>query len=292
MNGEIQNSLSNWESWSTIVRNYGLVIAAVIALPLAIWRSFVATRQAETAQRSLLNERYQKGAEMLGSEGLSVRLGGIYALWRLAEEYPEEYYILTMHLFCAFVRDPTRKAVEAGLIDGGLFTSDAEFTSGEEEADEEDGIARPPRVRDDVQAIIDLIRKRSEKHITVEREADFRLDLRAAKLRFASLASMSLARTLLVKADLSNAILNGTILSGANLYNAVLSGANLEDVNLRGAILKGADLSEANLKNCKGLTREQLDGAVAPDAPPPNLTGVVDVNTGEPLVWRVASPSG
>ena len=51
---------------------------------LAVWRSIVAERQADTAQQSLLNERYQKGAEMLGNEVLSVRMGGIYALGRLA----------------------------------------------------------------------------------------------------------------------------------------------------------------------------------------------------------------
>ena len=32
MSGELQNWLSNMESWSTIIRNFGLVIAAVIAL--------------------------------------------------------------------------------------------------------------------------------------------------------------------------------------------------------------------------------------------------------------------
>ncbi|MCE2422133.1 MAG: hypothetical protein J4G03_02250, partial [Gemmatimonadetes bacterium] len=58
------------------VRNLGLVVAGMIAIPLAVWRAVVAQRQAETARRSLLNERDQKAAEMLGSALLSVRLGG------------------------------------------------------------------------------------------------------------------------------------------------------------------------------------------------------------------------
>ena len=77
------------ESGSTTIRNLGLIVAAIIGLPLVIWRSVVAERQAdaaqrqsETAQRGLLNERYQKGSEMLGSEVLTVRFGGIYALAR------------------------------------------------------------------------------------------------------------------------------------------------------------------------------------------------------------------
>ena len=68
-------SILFWDSWrgeesgGTAIRNLVLVLAAIIGLPLAIWRSKVAERQAETAQRGLLNERYQRAAEMLGSDG-------------------------------------------------------------------------------------------------------------------------------------------------------------------------------------------------------------------------------
>ena len=104
-------SVEHWE-WlngpnSATVRNIGLLAVGVIAILLAFWRSNVAERQAETAQAGLLNERYQKGAEMLGSGVLSVRLGGIYALKRLAEEHPKEFHIQIIELFCAFVRHPT-----------------------------------------------------------------------------------------------------------------------------------------------------------------------------------------
>ena len=107
-----------WDSWrgeesnGTAIRNLVLVMAAIAALPLAIWRSKVAERQAETAQRGLLNERYQKGGEMLGSKELSVRLGGIYALARLAREYPGDYHTQIMNLLCAFVRNPTPTEVK------------------------------------------------------------------------------------------------------------------------------------------------------------------------------------
>ena len=97
------------ESNGSTIRNIVLVAAAMIALPLAIWRSIVAERQAKTAQRGLLNERYQKGAEMLGSGILSVRLGGIYALARLAREHPGGYHTQIMNLLCSFVRNPPRR---------------------------------------------------------------------------------------------------------------------------------------------------------------------------------------
>ena len=91
------------ESLSTTIRNLGLVEGGIIAIVLAVWRSIVAQRQADaalqqaetglrqadTSEQGLLNDRYQKGAEMLGNYVLSVRLGGIYALQSLAEEHPE-----------------------------------------------------------------------------------------------------------------------------------------------------------------------------------------------------------
>ena len=73
------------------MRNIALVAAGLVALPLAILRGIVAERQAHTAQQDLLNERYQRGAGMLGSNVLSVRLGEVYALQCLAEDCPEQY---------------------------------------------------------------------------------------------------------------------------------------------------------------------------------------------------------
>ena len=95
---------------SETVRNLGILIGGVIAFVFALWRGWVAERQAATAQRQakialqqaataergLLNERYQRGAHMLGSDVLSVRLGGIYALQHLAEDHPDQYHVQIM----------------------------------------------------------------------------------------------------------------------------------------------------------------------------------------------------
>ena len=43
---------------------------------------------------------------MLGNQVLSVRMGCVYALERLAQEHPDQYHIQIMALFCAFVRSP------------------------------------------------------------------------------------------------------------------------------------------------------------------------------------------
>ena len=312
MNGALQDCLSSLESWSTIIRNFGLVAAAVFALWFARKRILVADRQADTAQRGLLNERCQKGAEMLGSKVLAVRLGGIYALARLArDDHSGDDHTQVMRLLCAFVRNPTGEPVEASLPINGL-TAQAAFDSGWDEAGED----RPLRVREDVQAVMTAVGERSEAQIAIEEEKEYRLDLIGADLKFVRLFDAVLGNVDLLKADLTNAGLIGAKLKSAKLTGAKLTGANLEDadlkstrlidvklgsVNLTGANLKSTrlidvnledallihtNLSGADLEGCKGLTQKQLNEAVADSDNPPKLEGVVDANTGNSIVWR------
>ena len=204
------------ESGSTTIRNLGLLIAAAVALLIAIWRSKIAERHAFVAHQDLLNGRYQTGAKMLGSDVLSVRLGGSFALGRLAEEYPEQHHLQVMQLFCAFVRHPSGNAVTAAApIDEEASTPAAWFDEGHEEGALTD--EQRPRVREDVQAIMDLLRERSIKRVTLEEKSGFRLDLRGACLQHAILARTTLDRVIFVGADLSYARLAGT-----SLQNAIL----------------------------------------------------------------------
>ena len=81
------------------IRNIGLVVAAVIALPVAIWRSRVAERQADTAHHDLLDGRFQHAIQMLDSSLPAIRVTGLNALRRLAAEYPESYRARVEELF-------------------------------------------------------------------------------------------------------------------------------------------------------------------------------------------------
>ena len=166
------------------LRNAGLMLAGLLALIFALWRGWVAEqqsvtarRQADIAQQSLLNERYERGAEMLGSPVLSVRLGGIYALRRLAEEHPELYHIQIMELFCAFLRNPT---------------------SSEESRDRENDQTLPPQtgspVREDVQVVLTTVGDRTKVGLDIEEATGrFRLDLHNADLSRIHLPGANLA---------------------------------------------------------------------------------------------------
>ena len=267
-------SILFWDSWrgeesgSTAIRNLVLVMAAIAALPLAIWRSKVAERQAKTAQRGLLNERYQKGAEMLGSQVLAVRLGGIYALARLAREHPGDYHTQIMSLLCAFVRNPP------------VLENQDTYR------------------REDVQAVMTEVGSRSASQIETEKKGYFPLDFSGADLKGVNFVDAALKHWdrrsgKLPPANMENAFLSGTNLSSSNLTGANLKGAFLCWANLKDALLIHTNLSGADLKDCKGLTQKQIDMAIArPPDNPADLEGVVDAETGKPLVWRGASPSG
>ncbi len=207
-----------------------LILAGAIALPLGGWRAVVADRQARTAQRGLLNECYQKGAEMLGSDVLSVRLGGIYALQILAAEHPQEYHLQITRLFCAFARLPTKdQSLESGQLEiepGTLL-----------------------EVRPDVEAVIEAINSRSESQIQAERKADYRLDLRGADLRGAQFLNANLSCALFQHASLSSANFANTTLANAIFSYADISGAWFHGVNFTGSRFWYADLSGALLQD-------------------------------------------
>ena len=265
--------LSEGASRSEVIRNVGLLVAGLVAFPLAIWRALVADRQASaaqrqtaTAQQGLLNERFQKGADMLGSEILSVRLGGIYALQSLIEEFPEQYYVQCMRLLCAFVRNPTND-------DNEETHSDAYYRYG----------ARIPKLREDVQAIMDVIGEREEALIALELKGGVLLNLRRANLKHAALEGSNLSNVDLTGANLSGAKLAGANLSGAWLFGATLSGTKFCNVGVDGSVTSPAH----------GLNSYNLSHAYSDPTDPPELGGVVlDSDTGQPLVWAGESLEG
>ena len=97
------------------LRNIVLIVGTPLAIGLAVWRSIVAQqqvetaqRQAEIAQRGLASNRYQRAVEMLGNNLDSVRLGGIYTLYKIVREHPDEYMAEVQRLLDAYKGNPNR----------------------------------------------------------------------------------------------------------------------------------------------------------------------------------------
>ena len=210
----------------------------------------VALRAVEAAQRTVelteqgrVTGRYAKAIEQLASGQLDVRIGGIYALERIARDSPRDHPTI-MEVLAAFIREHSR----------------------EQWPPAEPGAESPaPTTRPDVQAAATVIGRRSVGYDSQP------IDLRAANLARANLNGADLNG-----ADLTRANLAQVKLAGANLFVADLTRANLPGVDLTRATLFGAYLHSANLTGAD-LADASLFGASLTDA---NLTGadLTDVN--------------
>ncbi len=252
----LREGASETESNGDTARTVGLLLGGVVALVFGVWRALVAERQvesaqkqvevvqrqAETAQKGLLNDRYQRAAEMLGQGVLAVRLGGIYALRRLAEEHPEEYYNQCMELLCAFARNPTKdEEIRVSVY-------------------EEWGI-QASLVREDVQAAVSAIGLRDPDLIERVPSEGFKIDLRGVNLVGSDLRAHNLDG-----ADLTNANLTGANLEDALIRNAKLVNAELTSAELNRATLSGSKCTWANFSGAKAQVARFggacLEGAV------------------------------
>ena len=284
-------SLNGGESPSATIRNLVVVVAGLVGLPLTLWRSCVAARQADTAQRNLLEQRYQKGAEMLGSADVWTRVGGVFALQGLAQDHPQQYHVQIMRLFCAFFRQnarPSQSAVEREVETNDVKEKESSTgpTSGIFQGAVTDGLNVPETqtLAQDSQAIFNAFSDRGRKQIELEKGQGYRLDLtdlnlrkmdlRGAKFENADLSGTDLSEAILWQAHFGRTRLRGTMLRSARLGAATfeacdelthssplqLGGANLFDSNFDEANLFSAQLAGANL-TCASLRNANLSGA-------------------------------
>jgi hypothetical protein len=215
-------------TWAQIIGGFGLLLGLYFT-----WRRIeVSQQELEATRDQQVTERFTRAIDQLGAtdnEGknkkLEIRLGGIYALERIAgdslamENYPGRDYSTVMEVLTAYARENTRQA--PGPSKG---TPDVPSTSNEatSEADEGAEQVAPPEPRHptaDIQAILDVLRRAQAR---VPEAYRTRLDLHEA-----------------------------------NLERADLQGANLRETDLTGA--KGA-----TKEKLKGAT-ENLEGATMPD---------------------------
>jgi uncharacterized protein YjbI with pentapeptide repeats len=227
-----------------------------------------AARTYELEREGQITERFTRAIDQLGNKELDVRLGGIYALERIAKGSADDRGPI-MEVLTAYVREhapwpprPTKEAEEEA----------EEAGSAEHRAPHDDEDAR---INTDVQAVIAVLGRREPSG-----RQEHRLDLSSADLkgaRFAEapdeghferaifsrtrLENATLHRVILTGADLTGADLTGADLTGATLADADLQGADLTGANLEGADLTGANLEAAHLKEAN-LAGAKLPGAL------------------------------
>lgn len=230
----------------TAVRTALLVFTAGIVTMIGLIytaRSFGLARQGQ------ITDRFTRSVDQIGSDQPEIRLGGIYALERIAHESARDCATV-VEILCALVRARAPQVLADPLGSGP---------------------AAPAPIATDVQAALTVIARRPVPQDSPASKSALDLshtDLRGVVLRHGQLDGANLAGAWLNDADLAGSHLLGTNLVKAQLPRANLCGVELDYADLTGANLEGANLGGANLHHAT-LRFARLRSALLRDA---NLT--------------------
>jgi len=223
-----------------------LTLAAGVAAAGALIftaRNFTLSRRTfELTEQGQVTDRYTKAIEQLGSDKLDVRIGGVYALERIARDSARDHPTV-MEVLTAFIPEHSKEYWPPTEPGGQV----------------QERLTRP-----DVETALTVVGRRDQARDIQP------IDLTSANLTSANLAGAHLDGALLngaflTRADVHEAFLSGAFLSGADLTDALLDRAHLDGADFTGSFLDGAFLSGADLTGADftgaDLLRAHLDGA-------------------------------
>lgn len=237
---------------STLLQGLG----GLLALGGVTLGALVTLRQVRANREGHSIELFTKAIDLLASDQVEVRHGGVYALERLSG-LDDSYRGMAHALLTAFV---CRHAPwSRGTPESGLPPERAPLQGG---------------LADDVAAALAVL---SRGKMVVAGNSS---ELERVDLRHAELSKYSFPSACFKHSNLNGANLSGANLSGANLAGATLSDTLLRKTDLSGADLTGADLTRADLSGAD-LDRAILLGADLTNAKLSDisLSGVVADNT-------------
>ncbi len=228
----------------------GVFLAGTLAF--TVWNLRLAQEDLRISQEGQITERFTRAIDHLASDNLMTRLGGIYALERIARDSDRDHWPV-MEILTAYVREhaPAPKAEEEERPDQDLPVGRVSYQRVE---------SRVPPV--DIQAAVTVIGRRDPVKLQYELgQVDLHsTDLRGADLRRAFLQKANLTKAKLRSADLREAQLQEALLDQADLRGVDLRHAFLQKANLISSDLRSADLREAQLQHAL-LARVLLQGA-------------------------------
>lgn len=200
----------------------------------------------ELSQEGQVTERFTRAIDQLGADKLEIRMGGIYALERIAKDSPKNHWTIIEVLTSFIPKKSSSLSTEEGRQENS------------------------PKIAKDAQAALTVIRRRD----ATKDPEHLRLDLQSTNLRGACLGAYVLSgefipadlrrtdfyEACLSEADLKASNLSEAVFVKASLENANLSKASLENANLSFAVLIRSNLVEAVLRKAI-FEKANLEGA-------------------------------
>jgi uncharacterized protein YjbI with pentapeptide repeats len=196
------------------------------------WRRVRAgDRNVRVMEQGHITDRYTKAIEQLGKldgdkPNIEVRLGGIYALERIARDSPRDHWTI-MEVLTAYVRQNAPAETSPLQLESGI----------------DNNSSREIRPRTDIQAILTVLGRRERgKH---REKAEQLLDLKQTNLAGADLRGTHLEGAYFTQANLERARFIGAYLRAAKFMDANLEYADLMWAHLEYAYFTGANLEDA-----------------------------------------------
>ncbi|MGW1327829.1 pentapeptide repeat-containing protein [Streptomyces antibioticus] len=288
----------------------------------ATWRQLRVSQDGLRAtQEGYVTDRFSRAVDQLGSDKLDVRIGGLHALWRIAEQSGRDREAI-ISIQAAYLRThlpwpptgPQSPAADVPINDiAPLETRAADA----QVALTALGVLCQHREQSWVNlSITDLRRADCDglwfpevnfDRTCMEAAGFYRANLTQASLvsvnlRHADLTTAILRRARCILADLRGAKLVETDLRDADFTETDLREANLRKADARGAVLQRADLRLTDLRgtdlSTADLAEARLTGALAsvrtrwPEGFDPTAAGVVDAHDPGPEPSPLLQPPG
>nr|BFE53819.1 hypothetical protein GCM10017745_72460 [Saccharothrix mutabilis subsp. capreolus] len=244
----------DWSRTTAVVSAFTAVAALVFtALSLDATREQVAV-----SEQAQITDRFTKAVEQVGVKGadrVHLRIGGIYALERVADD-SERDRPAVVELLSAFIRDTSPRLPDRPCDKVAPDVQAAFTVLGR----------RPPHVRGDPIRVVDLRGTclvelwALDADLTYVVLGDANLD--RASLGRVKLGPVTFNRTSLRGAHASGVDFRGSwALDGTDFTGATLGSANFEGVDLSGARFEGADLTGAKHNGSTKTTGATKDSA-------------------------------
>ncbi|MFE4752442.1 pentapeptide repeat-containing protein [Streptomyces mirabilis] len=263
--------------------------AVVLFGAYATWRQLRVNQEGLNATREgHITDRFSRAVDQLGNEKTDVRIGGLHALWRIADHSAHDREAV-ISIKAAFLRTHLPWPPQ------GQDSPTAEASINSVPPLE----TRAPDAQVALTGLGVLCQERQPDWLNVSytdlRRADcdglwlHHINFDGACLEAASIYQVNLTKASLIAANMRHVELGTSILHQSRCIEADLRGARMVRADLREADFSGADLREANLRKARGhgtkftgadlrladlrgtdltsadLTRAKLEGALASD---------------------------
>jgi hypothetical protein len=251
----IPAGMNIYQSWSSIEAKdrakTGIeliqLMATIVGGVAIFWNITIARQQLTSTQEKGVTDRFSSAVEQLGHEKAVVRIGGIYALERIAQDSARDHWVI-MEVLTAYIRD--RRSLP---VNEKLATTPLKFD------------------RDIHSAIVVLGRRNISNDLQGSTLYLSNADLRAvsfykdnfqnACFNCSDLREANFRGTQLQKARFWKACLAKAAFTDADLTDTDLVEADFREAEMRNCNLTGANISQANFEAAKDLTVEQVKSA-------------------------------